>query len=72
MTRQEHLNWSKARALKYLDSNDIKNAIASMLSDLSKHEGTKDHPAILLMGMLVRTENLETEKQVRDFIKGFS
>ena len=37
MTRDEHLEWCKKRALEYLDSGDISNAVTSMLSDLSKH-----------------------------------
>lgn len=38
MTRDEHLEWAKERALKYADEGDINNAFASIASDLSKHE----------------------------------
>lgn len=38
MTRDEHLEWCKKRAREYLDRGDIENAIASMGSDLMKHE----------------------------------
>jgi hypothetical protein len=41
MTREEHLEWCKARAREYLDQGDVINAIASMLSDLSKHDETR-------------------------------
>ena len=41
MTRQEHLEWCKERAREYLDQGDIVNAIASMLSDLSRHDETR-------------------------------
>ena len=37
MTRDEHLEWCKKRALEYLDEGDLQNAFASMGSDLSKH-----------------------------------
>lgn len=44
-TREEHLKWCKTRALEYLESGDIHNAIASMMSDLGKHPETQNHPA---------------------------
>jgi hypothetical protein len=37
-SREEHLEWCKKRALEYLDRGDVENAIASMGSDLGKHE----------------------------------
>jgi hypothetical protein len=41
MNREEHLAWAKARALEYVDAGDINQAVASMLSDLGKHEDTR-------------------------------
>lgn len=38
MTRADHLEWAKKRALAYLQRGDLRNAVASMMSDLSKHE----------------------------------
>lgn len=40
-TREEHLQWAKQHALEYLDRGDITNAIASMGSDLMKHDELK-------------------------------
>ena len=40
MTREEHLEWAKARALAYMDRGDPADALASILSDLSKHDET--------------------------------
>jgi hypothetical protein len=40
-TRDEHLEWCKERAMDYLNTGDVANAIASMMSDLSKHEDFK-------------------------------
>lgn len=37
MTRAEHLAWSKARALEYVNAGDLAQAVASMLSDLGNH-----------------------------------
>jgi len=41
MTRTEHVEWCKERAREYLEQGDVTNAIASMLSDLGKHNETK-------------------------------
>ena len=41
MNRSEHLQWCKDQALEYLDKGDLVNAIASMLSDLRKHDETR-------------------------------
>jgi hypothetical protein len=38
--RAEHLQWCKDRALEYVARGDLRNAMASMLSDLQKHPGT--------------------------------
>jgi hypothetical protein len=38
VTREEHLAWAKQRAHEELDRGSITNAVASMLSDLGKHE----------------------------------
>lgn len=72
MTRQEHLDWCKRRALEYVDRGDLKNAYASMCSDLNKHNETANHPAIMLGMMLMMWNNLSTPNQMRDFINGFN
>jgi len=36
-TREEHLEWCKARAREYLNRGKVADAIASMMSDLGKH-----------------------------------
>ena len=70
-TREEHLNWCVQRACEYLDAGDSKNAIASLISDLSKHPETKDHPGIKLgMGMLLIGQ-LKSVPEMRHFIAGF-
>lgn len=47
MNRAEHLNWCKQRALEYLNPGQffsIDDAMASMASDLGKHDETRhDH-----------------------------
>ena len=38
MERSEHLAWCKRRALQYVEAGDLKQAVASMASDLGKHD----------------------------------
>lgn len=69
-TREEHLRWAKDRALKYLDEWDLENACVSMLSDLSKHDETKDyHPSLLALGVLYVNNNDHAGMQ--RWIEGF-
>lgn len=70
-TRAEHLAWCKRRALDYLP-HDPQQAFASMSSDLSKHEGTRNH-AGLEMGLgLLMSGNLEHPAEMQKFIEGFN
>jgi hypothetical protein len=39
-SRKEHLEWCERRALEYVEMGDLKNAYASMASDLRKHPET--------------------------------
>ena len=72
MNREEHLKWCKDRAMEYVKHGDLQNAVTSMLSDMGKHEDTRDHPALQLMAMLMSTGHLENRKEVEDFILGFN
>jgi hypothetical protein len=72
MTRAEHLQWAKDRALEYADRGDLADAMASMTSDLNKHPETKGHAGIELMGMLALAGHLRTRKDVREYIEGFN
>lgn len=72
MTRQEHLDWCKKRANAYLQRGDIANAVASMLSDLNKHEETKlgfGSPLNLLGMQAVMSGDHQGAKR---FIDGFN
>jgi len=43
MTRDEHLAWCKRRAHEYLNiDGDVRNAVQSMISDMQKHDDTKN------------------------------
>jgi hypothetical protein len=68
MTREEHLDWCKKRAMEYVETGDLLNAVGSMLSDLGLHPETKP-----LVGLLGVKAKLHKEKQrVVGFIQGFN
>ena len=69
MTREEHLAWAKQRALEYVNAGDLINAVASMGSDMSKHESTAIHPALVGVGMLYAADG--KSEDVRHWIEGF-
>jgi hypothetical protein len=72
-TRAEHLAWCKQRALAYLDAGEpVRDALASMFSDLRKHDETTGHPAVELGAMLLLGGHLSTPTEVRRFIEGFN
>lgn len=70
LTRSEHLAWAKRRALEYVERGELDNAIASLLSDLQKHEETQTStgPLLLMMGV---TEKERGPDAVRRWIEGF-
>lgn len=73
MTRAEHIAWCKQRALFELEqptAGNVANALASLLSDLQKHDETRDHPALLLAGGLMLLGQLNSAEEVRKFIEG--
>lgn len=72
MTRSEHLQWSKDRALEYLDEGDYQGAYASMVSDLGEHPETAGHIGISLgMDQMVGGQ-LNTFASMKHFIEGFN
>jgi hypothetical protein len=57
-TRDEHLRWCKDRALEYWRAGDLQNACVSMVSDLEKHEETKNsNSSLLALGIIYVTNN---------------
>lgn len=74
MTRLDHLNWCKQRALAYVDVGEVGMAFTSMLSDLSKDSRTEASAlccAQLGFPMLA-SGLLSTREQMRRFIEDFS
>lgn len=72
MNRSEHLKWCKDRAIQLLNEGDIIGAYTSFLSDMKNHEETEDHIALDLGMMLMISGNLNTDREMRDFIEGFN
>jgi hypothetical protein len=71
ITRAEHLEWCKKRALEYVEAGEMINALASMGSDLNAHQETKDHPAMKLGLQMMMVGLLSRPEQMRKFILGF-
>lgn len=70
-TRQEHLNWCKQRALEYLKQNDIRQCAASFMSDMGKHEETRN--SMQLVNSLIMMELMSPNKEsMRRCIEGFN
>ncbi|QDY06133.1 hypothetical protein FJK98_02285 [Micromonospora sp. HM134] len=72
MTAAEHFAWAKGRALEYVDLDDPVNAMASLVSDPRKHEGTR---AILhddLLGLFAGEVRLGGVEGARRFIEGLA
>ena len=72
MTREEHLAWCKKRALEYLDKGDVENAIASMMSDMQKHDETKLISGSMLSAMGLVIVISRDPQAARRYIEGFN
>jgi hypothetical protein len=72
MTRAEHLQWCKDRALEYVDAGDLNGAIASMTSDLRKHKETASLTLMALCMHVQRTGEASTTEKMRKFINDFN
>lgn len=76
MTRAEHLTWCKTRAMREFDyyaatdsAAAVRNAQASMLSDLGKHPETRDSQKVAAMLMLLP---MHSRADVQRFVEGFA
>lgn len=69
MTRDEHLEWCKKRALAYLDAGYLTQAVTSMLSDLSKHPDLRGIGEKMALFGIFHTRDRDA---VRRFILGFN
>lgn len=53
MNAAEHFAWARSRAMECIDLGDGGSALASLVSDLSKHEGTAQimHEGLQMLAM---------------------
>lgn len=70
MTRKEHLEWAKRRALEYLP-HDPGNAMASMIQDLRNHPELEESVNIGIAISPMARWSLDTH-EVRKWIEGFN
>lgn len=71
-TRDEHLQWAKDRALAYVDKGELENALASIASDLNKHEETHNHATDMLIALVGTSHAINGDVAgMRRFIEGF-
>lgn len=66
------MQWCKDRALEYADKGQIGNAWVSFVSDMKKHDETRDHVAIALGTAQFIGGMLNGPGQMRNFIEGFN
>lgn len=72
MTRAEHLEWAKQRALEYVERGNLFDAMASIGSDLNNHDDTRNHAGIKMGLLLLLNGHLNTPAAMREFILGFN
>lgn len=72
MTRTEHLQWCKNRALEYVEKGDLRQAFASFSSDMAKHSETANHSALALGAGLLFGGHLNTAPEMGKWINGFN
>ncbi len=72
MTRNEHLQWCKDRAVEYVNMGDCDQAKASFMSDMRKHPETQNHPALQLGAMLMFGGQMDTLLETKKWILGFN
>ena len=71
-TRAEHIVWCKSRALAHVKAGELTEAVASMVSDLGKHDATATallNPFVLGPGQAAAAAG--DADGVRHWIEGF-
>lgn len=72
MTRTEHLQWCKDRAIEYAKAGDTQQAFASFGSDMAKHPETATHSALHLGFSLFFAGHLNSATEMEKWINGFN
>jgi hypothetical protein len=69
MSRAEHLEWCKKRALEYLPREPVE-AMTSMMSDLKKHPELENHAGLRIAPMCYGGHT--DSRAVQKWIEGFN
>jgi hypothetical protein len=69
MTRDEHLAWCKAQAYELVEQGELAKAVASMVSNLSKHRQTKPRLILIQLGMMYLADM--DQRAIERWIEGF-
>ena len=75
MTREQHLQWCKDRALEYLNPGEfysLNSAVTSMMSDMNKHPETSFAGDGVLTMLGIHAAMSGDQGEVRRFIEGFN
>jgi hypothetical protein len=73
MTRDEHLERCKKRALEYIEAGDSRQAFTSMMSDLGKHPGLENHAGSRIgVGFMMLPGWIDNPVEVKRWIVGFN
>jgi hypothetical protein len=73
MTRKEHIEWCKKRAIEEMDFHkNPQQGIISMMSDLRKHPETNSEALVSLCGMMLMKTPKMNRQEVINFLNGFN
>jgi len=72
MNRQEHLQWSKDRAIQILNEGDVAGSYSSFMCDMNDHPELANHLALEMGMMLLFGGQLSTYSEMKNFIEGFN
>jgi hypothetical protein len=70
MNAAEHFDWAVGRAMEYVELGDGTNAMASLISDFGKHEGTARILNSDLMFLFTGEVAIAGARGARRFIEG--
>lgn len=70
MNAAEHFEWSRQRAMEYVNLGDGGQAMSSLISDLSTHKDTRNILTPPLQGLFIGEVMLAGAEGARRFIDG--
>lgn len=71
VSRAQHLDWCKRRALEYVELGELSNAVASMASDMRQHPET-DSASLSFLAVAGMLEIANGPEAVRRWVEGFN